>query len=221
MTSAQKQSFNSGQRQAGVAALAVAVDVFITKGWLSRTFFLHELGSEMNATDNYNEAKANGNTQEAAKQQERMKAHGPDVAMGAVAEIAPFAIAGTIKYARQDLATKWMGSASKTKYVDFDKPVYTTTIKEGTELIQYRVKGDEGTIGNYFAPVGTKPSQIGIDPSDVVETLNLKVKIDTKVLVSSHTKNATYYANESVSLEGGGTQYFSRSLKENVTTTNP
>ena len=216
-----KEEFVQGLVNTGATMLVVAVDVYVTKGWLSRVFFLHELGSEMNATDNYHEAKINGNEKSAAEHKQRMEAHGLGATLGAVAEIAPSAFASTMRYARESLAIKWMGSVSKTKYIDFNKAVYTTTVKKGTELVQFRVQGTEGTIGNYFAPVGTKPAQIGLDPNKVVETLNLTVTVDTKVLVSTHIKNASYYADKSVILDGGGQQYFSKSLKENVTKTNP
>jgi hypothetical protein len=103
------------------------------------------------------------------------------------------------------------------KYVDFDQPVYTKTLKEGTELIQYRTKGSEGTIGNFYAPKGTNPAQIGLDPSDIVgDPINVTLKQNTKVLITTHKKNMPYYKDDGTKLEGGGTQIFSRNLKSKI-----
>jgi len=41
-----------------------------------------------------------------------------------------------------------------------------------------------------------------------------------KVLMSTHIKDATYYANPDVTVEGGGKQIYSRELKKNVTVDN-
>ncbi len=120
---------------------------------------------------------------------------------------------------RKDLAVKWMGSMSKTKYVDFNSPVFTKTINKGTKLIQYRVKGTEGYFGDYYALPRTKPEQIGLDPKDVVATYNVIVKKKTEVLFSTHTKDATYYADSKIKLEGGGTQIYSKELKNSKNST--
>ncbi len=114
---------------------------------------------------------------------------------------------------RKELAKAW-GIAEK--FVEYSKQVFTKDIDEGTELIQYRVKGSEGTIGNYYALPGTKPEAIGIKADEVVETLQVKVKTTTKALVSSHKKDLPYYKDGSTVLEGGGTQIFSPELKNNV-----
>ena len=114
---------------------------------------------------------------------------------------------------RMNLAKLWKVA---TDYIDFDKAVFTKTIKEGTELVQYRVKGTEGTFGNYYALPGTKPESIGLDPNDIVETYTVTVKKDTKVLVSTHKTDSPYYKDHSVTVEGGGQQMFSRDLKENA-----
>lgn len=64
---------------------------------------------------------------------------------------------------------------------------------------------------------GTRPEQIGLDPNSVVETYNVTLNSSTSVLFSSHTTNAKFYANPSVTVEGGGTQVYSRDLKANAT----
>jgi uncharacterized protein RhaS with RHS repeats len=95
--------------------------------------------------------------------------------------------ASALMSSRFNLAKSWMKYDSYLKYVDFDKPVYTKTLNVGDELIQYRTKGSEGSIGNFYAPKGTTPGQIGLDPSDILgDPLNITVTKETKVLVSTH-----------------------------------
>ncbi len=115
---------------------------------------------------------------------------------------------------RMNLAKAW-GVA--TEYVDTAKKVYTSTVTEGTELIQYRVgsKG-KGTVGNYYALPGTSPEAVGISSSAVTETLRVRVTSRTKVLNSTHTTNATFYADKSVTVSGGGKQIYSTQLKNNI-----
>jgi RHS repeat-associated protein len=214
----------TGAATTAAVVLVVAVDVFITKGWLSRAMFIAALGENMNATDNYNKAKASGNNERAAEYKAQMEATGPIVALGVAAEIvAPLVVTAAMPLAqkiatRSELVSKWM-TAEQASFVDLTLPVYTKTIPKNTELVQYRVMGQEGTIGNFYAPVGTTPAQIGIDPTKVVEVLTVTVTKETKVLVSTHIKNAPYYASPpgaTTTLEGGGTQIFSRELKNNI-----
>ncbi|MBC6490649.1 hypothetical protein ACFSQD_18160 [Flavihumibacter stibioxidans] len=94
--------------------------------------------------------------------------------------------------------------------------IFTQELDEGMELIQFRRKGTEGTIGDYFALPGTTPEQIGMKTSDIVETLPVRVIIRTKALLSTHKKDMPYYKDETTILEGGGLQIFSKELKHNV-----
>ena len=110
-----------------------------------------------------------------------------------------------------------MGSKSKTQFVDLDKPVFTSTLDEGTELVQFRLNGNSGTKGDYYAPMGTNPASIGLKPDDIAETFSVTVNKATKVLNSTHTKNAAYYKDPSITLDGGGKQIFSKELKNNAT----
>ena len=114
---------------------------------------------------------------------------------------------------RKELAKSW-GIA--VKFIEYSKRVFTKNLKEGTELIQYRVLGSEGTIGNYFALPNTKPEAIGIKADDVIETLTVRVRFATKALFSSHKKDLPYYKDGATILEGGGVQIFSKELKNNV-----
>uniref|UniRef100_UPI0013A5A2A9 RHS repeat-associated core domain-containing protein n=1 Tax=Reichenbachiella versicolor TaxID=1821036 RepID=UPI0013A5A2A9 len=112
------------------------------------------------------------------------------------------------------------------EFVDFNKAVLVKTLKEGDELIQFRMEGldggisQRGTVGSFFAPKGTTPGQIGLDPDLVVQTLHVKVTRATEVLETTHKSNAPFYADPSRTTEGGGIQLFSRELKKNVEVTN-
>jgi RHS repeat-associated protein len=110
---------------------------------------------------------------------------------------------------RKSLAKRW---GLEMEYVDFNKQVFTETLEEGTELIQYRLKSN--TKGNYYAYPGTTPEQIGLRSEDVVETYKVTVKGNQKVVKSTHISNeAPYYDVSGKTVEGGGIQIKSDNLK--------
>ncbi|MQP63248.1 hypothetical protein GFJ99_11120 [Flavobacterium sp. LMO6] len=105
---------------------------------------------------------------------------------------------------RKTLAKSW---GLQTDYVNFDEKVYTETLEEGTVLIQYRLKGYEGTKGVYYALPGTSPEQIGLRLDDIGETYMVTTKGSQKVIFSTHQKNlAPYYDKFGNPVEGGGLQ---------------
>lgn len=115
---------------------------------------------------------------------------------------------------RESLAKNW---GLEMEYVDFNKPVYTETLEEGTVLIQYRLKGYEGTKGKYYALPGTKPEQIGLRTEDIGETQMVITKGQQKVIISTHKENlAPYYDKAGKPLEGGGKQIKSDNLSFEV-----
>lgn len=85
------QPFRKMPDEAAIIIL-IGLDGLITGGSFTRTFVLlyglHEVGSEMNATDAYHEDMANGNYESAAKNAQRMRDHGPGSTMIFV-ELAP------------------------------------------------------------------------------------------------------------------------------------
>jgi RHS repeat-associated protein len=110
--------------------------------------------------------------------------------------------------------------ADHLKYYDFELPVFKKTVEEQTELIQFRLKKSESTMpGDYYAPKGTKPEEIGLSSDDVdfdnSYTVTLNKKVDD-VVVSTHKRNTElYYAPGSGrKSEGGGIQYFSPEIKK-------
>ena len=90
--------------------------------------------------------------------------------------------------------------------IDFTKPVTVTTLKAGTEVVQYQVPGNP--TGNYFAPAGTSPESIGVNPTGRVASTYV-TDSDTQVLQSTaaSTEN-NLNLPPSVRGAGGGTQYF-------------
>ncbi|GEM_PF-6012541 len=114
---------------------------------------------------------------------------------------------------RKELSKAWGVAAD---YIEYSKQVFTQDLDEEMELIQYRIIGNEGTIGNYFALPGTTPEQIGLKTSDVAETLTVKIAKSTKALTSTHKKDIPHYKDGKTPLEGGGLQIFSAELKKNV-----
>ncbi len=118
---------------------------------------------------------------------------------------------------RWTLAAEWEAEMA---YINFDKQVYTKTLEEGEQFLQFRLKGLEGTKGSYYAPLGTTPEQIGLEASMVGETNIVTVSKPTKVLFSTHKAGlAPYYNPSGPALKGGGTQILSRELKKNATFT--
>lgn len=92
---------------------------------------------------------------------------------------------------------------SKLAGIDFNKDVSTPTLKAGTMVEQW--VGEDGTVGKYFAPAGSDPSRLGIDPTAKGTLKQFKLIEDVKVL---QTTAADFEGNK-----GGGMQYFSPELK--------
>jgi len=83
-----RKQFDKGF-QMGVAAGAVlAFDVFVTKGWLSRSLFLAAVGQNMNAHDRYYDALAKGDKVGMANAKAEIEETGMAIALGILGEIA-------------------------------------------------------------------------------------------------------------------------------------
>jgi hypothetical protein len=120
-----------------------------------------------------------------------------------------------IEYARYNLANKFYASfgesniESKLAGIDFSQPLQTTTLKAGTVVEQW--VGADGTIGKYFAPVGSDVSTLGIN----TEGRSLKqftLTNDVKVLKSTAADFKDPATGQTY--KGGGTQYFNPELKK-------
>ena len=196
-----------------VGAGAILTDVFITKGWLSRTMLaytsgdlFHSMQMQTHYRDQGNEAKAKTYEQEGADASKNLTLEG--LAYGTVSKLG--AIQKISK--RIELAKIW-GVASK--YVDETKAVFTQTLKEGDILYQYRIPGTDE--GSYFVrSLDIKPEQVGITSEHYTEIYKVTVNSENKVLVSNHKKDVGYWRDETKVLEGGGEQLFSKDLKNNA-----
>jgi hypothetical protein len=93
---------------------------------------------------------------------------------------------------------------SKLKGIDFSKPVQTVTLKAGTTVEQW--VDASGTVGKYFAPVGSDPSKLGLSGKPFLKQFTLTE--DVKVLKST--------ANDFNGNKGGGIQYFNPSLRSKI-----
>ena len=92
--------------------------------------------------------------------------------------------------------------------IDFTKKVFTTTLKKGTVIQQW--VGEKG-VGSYFTTLENGAAKnLGLNPSEYLQRKlkQFTLKEDTKVLEST--------AAPLNGGEGGGTQYFSPELKENI-----
>lgn len=92
--------------------------------------------------------------------------------------------------------------------IDFNKDVKVTTLKKGTKVDQWQVKGKPQ--GDYYTKPGTSPNTLGIDSTDRIKTEYI-VNNDTKVLKSTaadtiRDRKVDYLPAKG---KGGGTQYFS------------
>jgi|GEM_PF-4522371 len=96
--------------------------------------------------------------------------------------------------------------ASHLNGVDFSQSVRVTTLPQGSQVIQYQVPGNP--VGNYFAPVGTPATAIGVDPAGRVSTL-FTAGQNTTVLQSTAASTAGNTAVPAAARgAGGGIQYF-------------
>jgi hypothetical protein len=91
--------------------------------------------------------------------------------------------------------------------IDFSQQVDVVTLKRGQPLVQYQVGGSG--VGNYFAPVGTRIQQLGINPTGR-KTSIFAPKERVQVLRSTASEIVDTWSVPGVPYraEGGGTQFF-------------
>lgn len=118
---------------------------------------------------------------------------------------------------RKGLATKRMGSESKTKYVDTNLPVYDKTYNVGDILYQYRKPGESE--GKYFInSTDITPEQVGLLSSEYSEVYKVTINQKTSGLVSTHTKDAEYFLDKTKTIEGGGKQIYAPKINSSSAT---
>jgi hypothetical protein len=109
------------------------------------------------------------------------------------------------KMGADDLGERLLG-------INFKKDVFETVLKKGSKVIQY-VDDKTGKVGNYFAPVGSDASTLGINTKGrTAKTFTLTK--DVTVLQST----AADYTNKTTgkTYSGGGTQFFSPDVKDAI-----
>jgi hypothetical protein len=90
--------------------------------------------------------------------------------------------------------------------IDFGKQIEVQTLEKGTQLVQYAFPGRP--TGQYFAPLGTDPATLGIDPAGRVATI-YEAQTDVTVLRSTAADTSGNTSLPSWARgSGGGTQYF-------------
>lgn len=96
--------------------------------------------------------------------------------------------------------------------IDFTQPVEIINLVKGTPVVQYMLPNR--TTGNYFAPLGTSGSQLGIYTSGRTPTTFFASQ-NTNVLRSTTSAMVDDYSMAEygwkIETQGGGTQYFSPS----------
>ena len=135
---------------------------------------------------------------------------GPDSSSGTGSLSVADAIAGRRATALEFYSgTNWSDSriANHMAGIDFSNSVEVMTIPANTTLVQY-VDPAKG-VGNYFAPVGTTASQLGINPAGRTATYFTTIT-DVKVLRSTAAPIVDTWTNSSqpYHASGKGTQYF-------------
>jgi len=93
--------------------------------------------------------------------------------------------------------------------IDFSRPVDLIYLSPGQPVVQYQI---DGRLGNYFAPVGKKVGELGINPSGretyvyaPMERVLVMRSTASEIVDSWSTPGSPYKA------EGGGVQYFTGS----------
>lgn len=105
-------------------------------------------------------------------------------------------------YRSQGLSEK--AAADHMQGIDFTKPVEVETLKPGTLVSQWQRPGRPQ--GNYYAPPGTDPATLGINPAGRLETQYV-VTQPVQVLKST-AADIPDWEGSGASFKGGGSQYF-------------
>ncbi len=96
--------------------------------------------------------------------------------------------------------------ASHAAGIDFSQPVEVIKIAKGTQMVQYQTPGNP--TGNYFAPVGTPPDSLGINPAGRVAKLFVATRDVTALKSTAASTASNFDIPEAFRGGGGGIQYF-------------
>lgn len=91
--------------------------------------------------------------------------------------------------------------------IDFNEPVVVETLLPGTVVGQWQMPG--GKVGNYFAPLGTEASQLGINPAGrVLGTYSPSEPVKVLRSTAAPIIDTWTVPGKPYSAQGGGTQFF-------------
>ncbi len=207
----------AGREMASLISAPIIIDIFLTKGWLSRSLIAYTTGDLFHSMqmqtyyrDKGNEEKAKTYEQEGADATKALIIEGLSAKfvskLGALQKIAK----------RETLAKLWK---IECRYVNFERKVFTETFKEGDVLYQYRIPGEDK--GNYYVKsLEVKPGDVGLDPSEYTEVYKVTITAkEAKALNSTHVENAPYWKDVVNNVDnprittGGGVQIYSSEIK--------
>jgi RHS repeat-associated protein len=197
---------------------AVLVDIFVTKGWITRTLLMsqgfgvlyhNKANSPQQAKERGNEVLEFGKSAAAGLLIGKLLGGGESVVSELGKKVSNrVSFLKSFKGFREDFHP----------YVDVNEKVFSQTLKKGTILYQYQTA--EGKVGNFYVEsLSTTPEQIGLLSKDYPKILKVELKEDVNVLVTKHIRNKEYWRDNKTKVEGGGTQLFSTEIKDKATIT--
>ena len=203
---------------------AVVTDVFITKGWMTRTL----LASQVIGAFEHNTGKT---PQERTAQDKRSREALVDAFLtwggGKILGVSLNTTASVVKglaKSRFTFAKEYYKSVGFTeekavqhiKGIDLNEKVFETTIKKGTELVQWTYLDSEGRpiLGSYFTLPNADPSKLGIPLEGRVKT-TVVLSEDTKFL-QSISSDIESWLEPGKTYKGGEVQLFQTNVKAEI-----
>lgn len=200
---------------------AIVADVFITRGWITRTLLASQiLGAfEHNRANNLEDRLAqDGRSKEALA--DAFFTWGGGKLLGVSFNVGVSALKGLAKN-RFNFAKEFYQKAgfdetrmlSHTNGIDLTEKVFETTLKKGTKLEQWTYLDANGKpkLGDYFTFPGADPTILGIPLEGRVRTLNT-LQEDTKFL-QSKAADIENWTKPGEMLKGGEIQLFQTNVK--------
>lgn len=205
----------------GIMGATILVDIYITRGWLTRTMTAYALGDLTHSMQMQTYYRDKGDIAKAKTYEKE----GAEASKNLIVDVFATAVVSKLSNlqkiaTRKNLAKLW---GIESKYVNFERKVFTETFREGDVLYQYRKPGDAK--GNYYVKsLDVKPGDVGLDPTEYTEVYKVTITAkEAKALNSTHAENTPYWKDVVEGVEnpritkGGGEQVFSRDIKNNAT----
>ncbi|HEY4063618.1 MAG TPA: RHS repeat-associated core domain-containing protein [Puia sp.] len=204
---------------------AAAVDVFATKGWLTRTLLASQLfGAFPHTKASTPEGRVlqDQNSKEALT--DALVTWGAGKILGVALDVSVSGLRGLARN-RLDFAKNFYETAgfaperagSHMNGIDLTKKVVEETYKKGTVLEQWTYIDKDGhpIMGDYYALPGADPSRLGIPLEGRVKT-TIVLNEDTKFLQSTSADIKDWTPGSNRELKGGETQLFQTGVKYKI-----